>query len=271
VGYQREIFKSVQVGVAYYWRNTRNQIARINQDVTPSDYAVYETKTNPLNNSTLTIYGPNAATVGGVQVPYANQAAYLITNIAAANDNYYNGLEFTVVRRFDRRWEVQSGLTIQHESGTYTAGTSDDFNDPNLNINRNGGYLDQDSHYVFRLDGTYVAPYKISASVNYQHETGFPILPTLTVTGLPQGSESIKLAPNGTLARLQPINEANFRLSRPTTFRDGRYTLEAVADLFNITKSNSETAATASYGANYLKPSAILYPFIARFGLKFAF
>jgi hypothetical protein len=271
VGYQREILKNIQVGVAYYWRNTRNQVSRLNTDVTPSDYAVFKTVTNPLNNQTLTIYAPTAATVNGAQVPYANQVAYLITNIPATSANSYNGLEFTIVHRFNKRWEVQSGLTIQHESGTYTAGTSDDFNDPNLNINRNGGYLDQDSHYVFRLDGSYVAPFKITASVNYQHQTGFPILPTLAVTGLPQGSESVKLSPFGILARNDTINEANLRISRPTQFHDGKYTLEAVADLFNITNSNSATTRTASYGANYFKPSAILNPFIARFGMKFSF
>jgi hypothetical protein len=272
-GYQRELFKNIQVGAAYYWRNTRNQFSRRNLYTPTSDYAAYKTVTNPLTNAAMTIYAPTANTINGVQVPFSTlNVAYQITNIPDLNDNFYNGVEFTIVRRFDKRWEVQSGFTIQHESGTYTAGsTADDFNDPNNSINRSGSYLDQDSHYVFRLDGTYVAPFKISTSINYQHQTGFPILPTLAVTGLPQGSESIKLAPNGTLARNDTINDANLRIARPTTFHDGKYTLEAVADLFNITNANPATARTAAYGSVYLKQSAILNPFIARFGLKLSF
>jgi hypothetical protein len=273
LGYQREVLDNIQVGVAYYWRNTRNQFSRENVDTPASDYVPYKDVVNPLTGATMTVYAPTANTINGAKVPYATtNVSYLVTNIPALNDNYYNGLEFTVVRRFNDRWEVQSGFTIQHESGTYTAGsTADDFNDPNLNINRRGSYLDQDSHYVFRIDGTYVAPFKIKASVNFQHQTGFPILPTLVVTGLPQGSETIKLAPNGTLARNDSINDANFRLARPTSFHEGKYALEAVADFFNVTNANPATSRTTSYGSNYLKPATILNPFITRFGLKFTF
>ena len=66
-------------------------------------------------------------------------------------------------------------------------GHRDNFTDPNNNINRNNNYLNLDSTYVFKIDGTYELPWKIGTSVNFQHYTGFPLQPTETFN-VPEGS-----------------------------------------------------------------------------------
>ncbi len=164
-------------------------------------------------------------------------------------------------------------MTVQRLKGTYGAGTpdatGDDFNDPNRNINRFDNYLFLDSTFVWKIQGMYNLPWGISTSLNFQHYTGYPYRPTEVFTGLNQGSETVALLPEGSV-RLSAVNLADLRISRPFTVRD-RWKFEPVADLFNLGNSNTVTGLVASYGPVYLRPSAVLNPFVARFGLRLSF
>jgi hypothetical protein len=277
-GYQREVFHSLTVSADYYWRSTKRQISQYNTSAPTSDYTAVQTETtNPLTGTPLTVYNLASTDVG--------KTSYLVTNIPALDQNHYNGVELKATKRFNNRWQALVGFTIQSEVGTYSPGpTSGDFNDPNQNINRVGGHIDQDAPYVFRADTTYIFPLHLSASLNYQHETGYPLLPTLQVStyvpaGSPpgtasskllQGTETINLAPDGRF-RLDSVNDVNLRLSRPTPLRKSRFTLEPMADFNNILNANPVVARTTAYGSNFLKPSNTLNPFVARFGLKVIF
>ena len=112
-------------------------------------------------------------------------------------------------------------------------------------------------------------PWKISTSLNFQHYTGYPFRPTEVFTGLAQGSETVALLPQGQI-RYPSVNMADMRISRPFTFKE-RFKLDIMVDLFNLGNVNTTTAEVASYGANYLKPTGLVNPFVARFGLKLAF
>ena len=162
-----------------------------------------------------------------------------------------------------------AGFTYQTNKGTYSATTTDDFNDPNQNVNRYNSSIDQDAPYVMKVDGSYVWPWRITSSLNYQHTSGYPFLPTYVVPGSVglNVSETVKLAPNGIL-RLDTVDAVNLRLSRPTTLREGKMTLETLVDLDNLTDAEPVIARTASYGANFFRQSNFLNPFVARFGAK---
>jgi Carboxypeptidase regulatory-like domain/TonB dependent receptor-like, beta-barrel len=269
-GYERQIFKDMSVGAGYYFRTTHNQIARINTAVPPSYYTSTTTIANPLLPKYPNVQAPAMLTLYSLDPSYKKlAAAYELTNVSAADNNRYDGVEVTATRRFDNHWQLLGGFTWQRNHGTYSATTSDDFNDPNQNLNRYDSSIDQDAPYLVRLDGTYVAPWKITASLNFQHETGYPFLPTYVVpanVGLTQ-SETIKLAPNGAM-RLDSVNDMNLRLARPTSFHDGRMMLEPVVDLNNLTNANPVIARTASWGTNFFRQSNFLNPFVARFGMK---
>jgi hypothetical protein len=270
VGYQREILKSISVGVSYYYRTTKNQIARINTALPASAYTSTLTVANPLVSKYPNVGAPATLTLYNLDPSYKTvPAAYELTNVAAVSDNHYNAFEITASRRFDRHWQVLAGFTYQRNKGTYSATTSDDFNDPNQNINRYNSSIDQDAPFVFKLDGTYVWPLKISTSVNYQHTTGYPLLPTYVIpvsVGLVQ-SETIKLAPNGAM-RLDTVDDINMRIARPTSFFDNKILFEPIVDLNNLTNANPVIARTASWGTNFFRQSNFLNPFVARFGLK---
>jgi hypothetical protein len=268
VGYQRQI-KDIALGVSYFYRTTKNQIARINAALPASDYDSTKTIANPLIAKYPTVNAPATITLYNLNPIYKSvPAAYVLTNVPDVSNNHYNGIEFTASRRFDRHWQVLAGFTYQSNKGTYSATTTDDFNDPNQNINRYNGSIDQDAPFVVKIDGTYAGPWKVTASVNYQHTTGYPLLPTYVIpasAGLTQ-SETIKLAPNGAM-RLDTINDVNLRLSRPTRLGE-HMTLETLCDLNNLTNANPVIARTASWGANFFKQSNFLNPFVARFGMK---
>jgi len=267
IGYEQQVFRDLRAGVSYYHRTTKRQISRRNMAALPADYTSITTLsgapiTNPLTGVPLTLYNLNPEKVGKVDL--------LITNVGALDDNDYNAVEFTAVKRFTNRWQVLAGFTLQRYEGTLGQGTGDDFNNPNRDINRNGSRLDQDSTHIFKIDTTYQWPYRISTSLNFQHYTGYPLLPTNLFRGLNQNTETVKLAPNGTL-RLDSVDVANLRIARPTLLMEGRLTLEPLVDLFNLTNNNPVLARATSFGPVFLRPSDVLNPFVARFGLKINF
>jgi Carboxypeptidase regulatory-like domain len=260
-GYERQILGDLRIGVSYYYRTTKQQISRINAAIPASAYFPISV-TDPLNSQPLTIFNLTQSYVG--------KAAYVLTNEPELDNNHYNGVEVSAVKRLTRHWQVLAGLTVQRTRGTYGSALTDNFNDPNLEINRKNALLDQDATYLVKISGTYQAPWGVWFSPNYQYYTGYPLLPTNVFTGLNQGSETISLLPRGTI-RLPNISVLNLRISRPTKFLEGRIGLEPIADLLNLTNSEPITAENTSYGANYLRPTNLVNPFVARFALRLTF
>ncbi len=270
IGWEQQIHSNLSVGVQYYHRVNANQIGRVSTVRSSGDYTPITTLkgnpiVNPLTGQPLTLYNLNPA--------IASQPNYYQITTIPQLKNYYNGLEFTGTKRLSGRWMLLAGLTIQRLKGTYGAGTpdalGDDFNDPNRNINRFDNYLFLDSTFVWKIQGTYNMPWGISTSLNFQHYTGYPYRPTQVFTGLNQGSATVALLPEGAV-RLPAVNLADLRIARPFTVRE-RWKFEPVADLFNLGNSNTVTGLVASYGPVYLRPSAVLNPFVARFGLRLSF
>jgi hypothetical protein len=277
VSYERQMWQDLHVAVAYYYRHKGNLIGQLNTAVPATDYAPITTLggqpiVNGLTNQPLTLFNQTTA---------IGQTSNLVTNIPALDTNRYDGLEFTATKRLSHKFMLLAGFTIQSQKGVYGNGgadeaLSDNFNDPNLNINRQNNVLNMDSTYVFKVDGTYELPWKFSSSVNFQHYTGFPIRPTETFSSpdLGQGSETIALLPAGQV-RYPSVNLLNLRIAREFVIRD-RFRIEPILDLFNITNAqtvvsvNSAFPQTGGPGA-YLEPSNTVNPFLARIGLKVSF
>jgi hypothetical protein len=266
VGYEQQIVSDIRVAANYYYRSIKQQYAERNMANLPSDYAPMAS-INPLTGAPITIYNLDPAKVG--------LSDFLITNIPSLDDNAYHAVEFTAQKRMTKRWQLLSGFTIQRKKGTYSRGLTDDFNNPNNNINRANSILDYDAPYVFKLDGSFQFPGSVGFSTNYQHYTGYPLdpnlgPPTAVFQGLNQGPTSVIVQTRGA-TRLPSINLLNLRLSRPTKLGD-RFLLEPLVDLFNVTNANTLTGQVSTVGPNFLRPTdQVLNPFIARFGLRFSF
>ena len=271
VGWQQQLFSDLSVGAQYFFRDNKHQIGQINTTRTAADYQAITSLggtpiINPLSGAPLTLYNllPGIA---------SQTSQYEITNIKALDHYRYDGVEFTATKHLTSRWQLLAGLTIQRSKGTYGNGTpnalSDDFNDPNLDINRQQNYLFLDSTFVWKIDGTYQFPLGISTGINFQHYTGYPIRPQQVFTGLNQGSETVALQPAADV-RLPSVNLLNLRVSRPFTFRD-RWKVEPTIDLFNVTNGNTISSVVSTYGSSYLYPTNVLNPFVARLALRISF
>lgn len=288
-GYEKQIWRDLRVGATYYYRTKKNLYGIENAALKPSDYSPITTLldaqgvptpiTNGLTGQPLTLYNLNPAD--------ANLFNFVVTNIPALNDNSYHALEFTAVKRLSHKWQILGGFTIQRQKGVFGRGfsdeaTSDNFTDPNNDINRKSNYLNLDSTYVFKVDSTYELPLKFATSVNFQHYTGFPIQPLETFggttnsgqsEGLTQGSETVILKPAG-IQRLPSVNQLNLRFSREFVFND-RWRFTPNVDFFNLTNSQTTIAEvtqwTSPNGGAYLKPALAINPFVTRFGLRFTF
>lgn len=270
-GYQKQVWRNLTLRATYYYRYFRNLIGRRNLAASPSDYSAVNTLnaqpiTNGLTGEPLTLYNLNSGLVGKTQ--------YLITNIPLLNDNAYHGFEIDVVKRLSHKLSVLAGFTVQRQKGEYirggaNQGLSDNFNDPNMNINRANSYLNYDSTYVFKIDGTYQLPFGFGTAVNFQHYTGYPLQPTEVFSGLNQGPETVILQPRGSI-RLPSVNLLDLRLSRTFSFKD-RYNLEPLVDFYNLTNSQTVVSQVSSFGPAYLRPSNTINPFLMRIGLRFNF
>jgi hypothetical protein len=272
VGYEQQVFNSVMVGVNYYFRNIKNQTAERNLANPPSDYTptTVDNSGNPLINSItgapITLYNLNPADVG--------LSNYLITNIPELDTNHYNGVEFTVTKRMSKGWQVLAGYTIQQQKGTYTRGLTDDFNNPNNEINRKNSILNYDATQMFKILSNYTLPKSIALGLNYQHYTGYPLdpnngPPTAVFENLNQGQVSVIGETIGNI-RLPNVDIVNLRISRPTHLGD-RFNLEPIVDLFNISNANTVISEVPTGGSSFEKPTNQLNPFIARFALRFSF
>jgi hypothetical protein len=284
-GYEKQIWRDLRVSATYYYRTKRNLIGIQNTAVQESDYVPITTLngtpiTNPITNKPMTLYSfqPADTTKYGA-------FNFVVTNIPKLNDNAYHGLEFTAVKRLSNKWQILDGFTIQRQKGIYGRGfsdeaTGDNFTDPNLDINRNGNYLNLDATYVLKIDSTYDLPWKIGTSVNFQHYTGFPLQPTETF-GVPDGNitaahpnpdvinESVILQPAG-IQRLPSVNMLNLRLSREFAVRE-KWRLIPTVDFFNVTNAQTVIGEVSTFGSSYLFPFSTINPFVTRFGLRVTF
>ncbi len=279
-GYEKQIWRDLRIAATYYYRTKKNLIGIENTAVQKSDYVPITTLNrkpiiNPITNQPLTLFSfqPSDPSKFGA-------FNFVVTNIPLLNDNTYHAVEFTAVKRLSSKWMVLGGFTIQRQKGIFGRGfsdqaTSDNFTDPNNDINRNNNYLNLDATYVFKIDATYELPYKIGTSVNFQHYTGFPIQPTETF-GVPDGNspadiinESVILQPAG-VQRLPGVNMLNLRLSREFVLSE-RWHLTPTADFFNVTNAQTVIGEVSNFGSSYLFPFSTINPFVTRFGLRFTF
>jgi len=278
VGYEKQIWRDLKLSATYYYRTKKNLIGIENTAVSDSDYVpVTSISGSPIINGvtgkplTLYSFAPTDPSKYGL-------FNFVVTNIPKLDDNAYHGVEFTAVKRLSHKWQILSGFTIQRQKGVYSRSFSDDalsdnFTDPNLDINRNDNYLNMDATYIFKLDSSYELPFKLATSVNFQHYTGYPIQPTQTF-GVPDGqgvpvSETVILQPAGVL-RLPSVNLLNLRLARDFTFNE-RWHLIPTIDFFNVTNAQTVVGEVGTFGSNYLFPFSTINPFVTRFGLRFTF
>jgi len=268
VGLDHQLLRDFAVSVSYHRRQHRSGLAIVDQARSASAYTtVTRTYTDPQRGAqTITVYSLDPTLV--------NRRDRVITNVDVLESDY-NGLLLSFNKRMSKRWQLLGGLTLQkHEgfnhSGTYTnPGTNTDLNNPNYRLNRDGSAIFTDIPWSFNLSGTYQLPYELSFSAKYTARDGDPLMRTITIAGLPQGSETIWVQPRG-VDRTETVTKfLDVRFMKRVTLRRTR--VEGSLDVFNMLNANHVLAQTEAIGSTLGRPSRVLAPRIVRFGATVRF
>jgi hypothetical protein len=263
IGVDHQLLPDFAVSVSYHRRQHRDGLAIVDQARPATAYtAGTRTYTDPER-------GVQSITVYSLDPTLVTRRDRLITNVDVLESDY-NGMLLSFNKRMSNRWQLLAGLTLQkHEgfnhSGTYTnPGTNTDLNNPNYRLNRDGSAIFTDIPWSFNLSGTYQLPYDLAFSAKYTARDGDPLMRTITIAGLPQGSETLWVQPRG-VDRTETVTRfLDIRVMKRIPF--GRTRIEGSVDVFNLLNANHVLAQTEAIGSTLGRPSRILAPRIVRFG-----
>ena len=267
-GVETQLPGAVRMGAMFYYRTNRDQFGQVNLAVPESAYTEH----------TITIpNGPAGMTSGRLFNVRADlvSAQDLVRNNDPYLDTEYKGIEFTATKRFTQKWQMQAGFTVGKNEGGVTNGTN--LNDPNVTLFPRG-IIGNDSETALRLSGSYELPYAIIFAGSVIANNGYPFETTYQVTrafaqtqgiALTRSTQTITLAPRGE-ERYPNVVMADIRLSRRFRFAGNR-SFQPEISIFNITNADTVVSHTTAIGGNYLRPTQILAPRIARIGFSLNF
>jgi hypothetical protein len=268
VGIDHELVKNFGVSVSYHRRQHRNGLAVVDLARPAGAYTpVSRTYADPERGTqTITVYSLDPTLV--------NRRDRVIANVDVLESDY-NGMQFSFNKRMSNRWQMLGGLSVQkHEgfnhSGTFTdPGTNTDLNNPNYRLNRDGSAIFTDIPWSFNLSGSYQLPAAVTFSGKLSARAGDPLMRTITIAGLPQGSETIWVQPRG-VDRTETVNKfVDVRIAK--RFAAGIARIEGSLDVFNVLNANHVLAQTEAIGSTLGRPSRILTPRIVRLGATVRF
>jgi hypothetical protein len=287
-GIERQVMNDMRVGVMYYRRTNRSQIATRNIAVPASDYtaATINVPNGPNGATTATLYNLSSAAFLSQTTNVLDNQPYL--------DTVFNGVEFTANKRLSQHWQMVAGLTVGKNTGginssagsgqsaTISSSTGGDLNDPN-NLVFTNGVVGNDSPVAFRLSGSYQAPWSILVAGTLISNSGFPYVSTFVVTkaafpglcvsgcagGLIRSSQSVFLSDRGD-ERLPAVTQLDLRVSRVFNFAHSRRIVPQL-DLFNVGNSYTPTSVNGAIGSTWRTPTGIISPRIARVGFSINF
>ena len=145
-----------------------------------------------------------------------------------------------------------------------------DLNDPNFQFRRGRSSLDVPLQV--KVSGLYEWPFKISMSGSVQYFTGFPERDYVTVgsdtVALTQVTQQVLVSPAAT-NRLPSVALTDLSFRRP--FEVGRFSIEPVLDLYNITNASTTTSRATQLGSTYHTVLGILRGRMLKLGLNMRF
>ncbi len=179
-------------------------------------------------------------------------------------DTTYKTLELVLTRRLTKGWQVQASFTTTLADAPFGV----DLQPLNPNSEINTGLHNWEREV--KISGSYVLPFQVLFSANYDYNRGLPQARQVLFTG-GQVIRSIVLnvEPLGSL-RLPGTHLVDLRFGKRMKL-NGTGTLELKADIFNVLNGNPVTARNLRSGSTYLVPSTVLLPRIIQLGATFGF
>jgi hypothetical protein len=200
--------------------------------------------------------------------------------------NHYDAVQFVGRKRYSRHWQLQSSYTWSRNRGTvgnrwhvnaarFDLGRPGRFVNPNSLINAYGRATFDPTHEA-KVLGSYHLPGwgGVMVSGIYRYMTGQAWGRGAMVTGFAQGTQTIRIEPQGT-RRLDAINRLDVRVEKTSPVpRLG--TVGLFIDVFNVCNqgvpnSDVTNAVNGASGPRLGEPTAWVDPRMLRVGLRVTF
>ena len=188
----------------------------------------------------------------------------------------FNSIELSAVKRLANRWQAAASYartkkdrpihpSLRVPENRAQATIVGAFN-PNDEINR----ADNTSDWQGKLSGAYLFPYDVTFGVNFDHQSGDAFARQVLL----QGGRTIpnivvNAEPVGT-RRIPTLNLLTLRVEKSIRFRAAQRVVVRF-DLYNALNVNTATRMQPRSGSRFLRPTEIVPPRIAEFGLAYNF
>ncbi len=279
VGLEHELFPDFKIGLSFIYRVDKNILDTydINNgyDVTATDSKgpiwLPFTFTDPGSDGAFGTADDRTLTVYGLRSDRPTPDL-VIGNIPEAKREYKAAV-FTFEKRLSHGWELQGSFTYSSYKGNIGAGYTDTdlenraFNNPNTLINAYGP-LFFDRPLQFRMLGTWLLPWNMIVSANFQAYSGSPWNRTLRRVYFPEGFGAEfggVQTPYATVNaealgshRYQAYVNLDLHLEKGFSIGgDGKFTV--MADVFNLLGRNGQTLYTDSAGVLHYDRDPVTY------------
>jgi len=207
-------------------------------------------------------------------------AGTMFVNDSSQNTNYRT-FEVAVMKRPAQGWQLGASYTstwadVPISCGTSGSGlgsgtpvvwaTSRCLRNPNVAFNT----ADRTREWQTKLSGAYNLPYGILVSGNYDIRSGAPQARQVVFTGgRTIRSIALNVEPRGSFY-LPTTHELDVRAAKRVSLGPAR-SLEVRFDVYNALNTSTIRAWNLQSGANYLRPSLIMFPRILQIGATLAF
>jgi hypothetical protein len=204
----------------------------------------------------------------------------MFTNSSAADSNFKT-FEVAVTKRPSQGWQVGASFSSTwldspigcSDNSTGLGNTSSTVWYPvrcATNPNQAFNTANNTREWQAKMSGAYNLAYGILASANYDIRSGAPQARQVLFTGgrsIP--SIVLNVEPLGTF-NLPNTHELDVRVAKHVNLGGARL-VELRADIYNALNKGTVRTQTLQSGANYLRPSSIMFPRILQLGATLTF
>ncbi len=281
VGIERELWEDFSVGLRYIRRWDRNLIEDVDATVVDID-TLMETgelvftnrwtrveTTDPFDNNTIVFYD---------QLWYEPAEKYMVNPPDLKRD--YEGVEFTLVKRFSRGWSLNASYLYNKAEGLVgtsfweSEGRTGLYNDPNAHTNAYGR-VDLERRHQLKIQGVFRGPWGISLSGYFSYLSGRPHDRWVSSRdlGLVMNRDAWIRAESRGNYTLPDLINLDLRAEKEFRIADS-FLIRAFCDVFNVFNFNKATGVvdvSSSASQTFLEMTNIYPPRVFRIGAKILF
>jgi hypothetical protein len=271
--FERELVTNFGVRTGFVWRGQRQRYERVNIN---QPYEAFNVPVNipdpgPDGRVNTSDDGP---TIQGFNLNPANLSLPIVNmqrNVPNSDSDFYTW-EITGTKRFSSRWSLLATFAhtwVREFENAYFGNTVKQYDlrvTPNDEINTDDGRHNFTT-WQAKLHGTWESPFwDIKLTPILRHQSGQPQGRTFQFA-FNYGTQRVLAEPLGT-RRQDNVTLLDVRAEKGIRVGGDRR-IGIFLDVFNAFNANPEQNVTYSSGSNFLRPSNIVPPRIARFGAKF--